>query len=57
MDRTEYHMLDIRKTLIPMCRWMPEILDKYILNYKLRNMYWEGKIWIQKGYNRNQNQK
>ena len=34
--------LDVRHTLIPICRWVPQIFDKYILNWKLRNIYWKG---------------
>ena len=44
--------LEVRHTMIPMCKWVPEIFDKYILNWKLRNMYWLGKISIGHGYNR-----
>lgn len=51
-DRTELHKLNIRHTMIPICKWIPRILDKYILNWKLRNMYWKGEIKIQKGYDR-----
>lgn len=51
-DRPEFNKLDIRHTMIPMCKWVPEIFDKYILNWKLKNMYWKGKIWTGKGYNR-----
>lgn len=32
-----------RHTMIPICKWVPNIFDKYILNYKLKNMYWLGK--------------
>ena len=32
--------LEIRHTMIPICKWVPEICDKFILNWKLRNMYW-----------------
>ena len=44
--------LEIRHTMIPMCKWVPEMFDKYILNWKLRNMYWLGKNSIGYGYNR-----
>lgn len=44
--------LEIRHTMIPMCKWVPEIFDKYILNWKLKNMYWLGKIWIDYGCNK-----
>jgi hypothetical protein len=32
--------LKIRHTIIPMCKWVPEIFDRYILKWKLRNMYY-----------------
>lgn len=51
-NRTELHKLEVRHTLIPICRWVPEMFDKYILNWKLRNMYWGGKISMGRGYNR-----
>ena len=43
--------LEIRHTMIPICKWFPEMFDKYILNYKLRNMYWLGKNSIGYGFN------
>lgn len=50
-NKTELHKLEVRHTMIPICRWVPEIFDKYILNWKLRNMYWLGKHTIRQGYN------
>ena len=44
--------LEIRHTMIPMCKWVPEIFDRYILNWKLRNMYWLGKNSFGRGYNK-----
>jgi len=44
--------LELRHTMIPMCKWVPTFLDKYILNYKLRNMYWKGQHTFGRGYNR-----
>jgi hypothetical protein len=45
---------DIRHTMIPICKWVPVIFDRYILNWKLKNMYWLGKhtIGISNGYNK-----
>ena len=43
--------LEVRHTMIPMCKWVPEIFDRYILNWKLRNMYWLGKNSFGNGYN------
>ncbi len=44
--------LEVRHTMIPMCKWIPTFLDKYILKWKLRNMYWKGQHSIGCGYNR-----
>ena len=49
---TESHKMNIRHTMIPICRWVPQIFDKYILNWELRNMYWLGRHTIRQGYNR-----
>jgi hypothetical protein len=35
-----------RHTMIPICKWVPNLFDKYILNHKLKNKYWLGKISI-----------
>ena len=48
-DRTKFNKMNIRHTMIPICRWVPQIFDKYILNWKLRNMYWLGKHTIEQG--------
>ena len=47
----EFNKMNIRHTMIPICKWVPQIFDKYILNWKLRNMYWLGKHTIGQGYN------
>jgi hypothetical protein len=44
--------LEVRHTMIPMCKWVPEIFDKYILDYKLKNMYWLSNHTMGRGYNR-----
>lgn len=49
-NKTELHKLEVRHTMIPICRWVPEIFDRYILNRKLRNIYWCGKICIGRSY-------
>lgn len=49
--RKEYNNINIRSTMIPICKWVPNIFDKYILNWKLRNMYWLGKHTLGQGYN------
>lgn len=43
--------LCVRHTMIPMCKWVPEIFDKYILNWKLKNIYWLGRNSFGMGYN------
>ena len=40
LKRKFENLNDVRHTMIPICKWVPEIFDKYILNYKLKNMYW-----------------
>jgi hypothetical protein len=45
-DRAEFHKLNIRHTMIPVCKWIPVIFDKYILNWKLKKIYWYGNINI-----------
>jgi hypothetical protein len=44
--------LEVRHTMIPMCKWVPEIFDKFILNWKLKNIYWLGKNSFGRGYNK-----
>ena len=41
---------DIRHTMLPICRWVPVIFDRYILNWKLKNMYWLGYHTVNRGY-------
>lgn len=53
----EFNKMNIRHTMIPMCKWMPEVFDKYILNWKLRNMYWLGKHTLGQGYKMNSKEK
>lgn len=50
-DMSKYHKLKVRHTMIPVCGWVPQMFDKYILNWKLRNMYWGGNITMCRGYN------
>ncbi len=51
-DRTEFYNLNVRHTMIPICKWVPEIFDKYILDWKLKNIYWKGKHHLGIGHNR-----
>jgi hypothetical protein len=51
-DRKELHKLKLRVTMIPICEWVPVILDKYILNWKLKNMYWLGEHKVNTGNTR-----
>jgi len=43
---------DIRHTMLPICRWVPVIFDRYILDWKLKNMYWLGKHTLGNEYNK-----
>lgn len=45
-ERKELHKFDLRHTMIPICKWVPQILDRYILHWKLKNIYWKGDICI-----------
>ena len=51
-DLSEYNKMTIRSTMIPICRWVPQIFDKYILNWKLKNMYWLGKHTLGQDYSK-----
>jgi len=51
-DRKELHKLKLRVTMIPICKWVPVILDKYILDWKLKNMYWLGQHKVNTGNTR-----
>ena len=45
--REKYTKISTRRnSIIPICRWVPRIFDKYILNWKLMNIYWLGKHTI-----------
>jgi len=39
-----------RHAIIPICKWVPNIFDRYILNYKLKNIYWLGNHIVCNGY-------
>jgi hypothetical protein len=39
----------LRHTMIPICKWVPVIFDRYILDWKLKNMYWLGNHTIYNG--------
>jgi len=32
-----------RSTMIPICKWVPLFCDPYIINYKLKKLFWLGK--------------
>lgn len=35
-----------RHTIIPVCKWIPFIFQKYYLNYTLQKLYWKNDITI-----------
>jgi hypothetical protein len=39
-----------RVTMLPICKWVPEIFDKYLLDYKLKSIYWKGQHKIHNKY-------
>lgn len=43
--------IDIRHKMIPICKYIPEIFDRYFLDYYLINTYWLGKHIIYKKKN------
>jgi hypothetical protein len=43
----------LRHTMIEINRWIPKIFDKYIINYKLKKMYWLGKHSFEIGHSPN----
>lgn len=51
-DSTDISKLTVRHTMIPICKWVPEIFDKYILGWKLRQLYWGGQISISHDFNK-----
>lgn len=44
--RTELHKLELRHTMIPVCKWLPSIFDKYVLKWNLKHMYWKDNVSI-----------
>lgn len=49
-DLVQFHSFNFRHTMIPVCKWVPEFFDKYILNWKLKNLYWQGRNSIETKY-------
>lgn len=43
---------DIRSTMIPLCRWMPRILDAFLLNMYLKRTFWGGKIKMYRNWSK-----
>ena len=39
----KYTKTNLRSTMVPICKWVPQIFDKYILDWKLKNIYWLGR--------------
>ena len=40
------NMSNKRNIIISVCIFVPSFLDKYIINWKLKNIYWKGNIRI-----------
>jgi hypothetical protein len=49
----DYKNQNVRYAMIPICKWIPPILflDRIIINWKLKNMYWLGRHKIMDGIN------
>ena len=43
---------ELRYTMIPMCKWVPQRVDKVILNWKLIGIYWLGNHSFGRGSNK-----
>ena len=41
-----YQDKKIRHTMIPMCKWIPNMFHSYFINKTLKNMYWKDRIKI-----------
>lgn len=39
---------DIRSTMIPICKWSPRFLDRFLLDIYLKKIFWLGKHSIRK---------
>jgi hypothetical protein len=35
-----------RHTMIPVCKWIPYRYHKFIINYKLQNIFWRNNITL-----------
>jgi hypothetical protein len=42
--------LKVRHIMVPICKWVPPIFDKYIIDWKLKNKYWLGNHTLDDGY-------
>ena len=51
LNRNNY-LGELRHTMIPMCKWVPERFDRIILNWKLIGMYWLGNHSTGRGSNK-----
>lgn len=41
-------ILEIKKTMVPICKWVPFIFHRSVINYKLKKLYWKNDITIMK---------
>lgn len=41
-ENKEYH----RHTMIAICKWIPLRFHKFVLNYKLQNLFWQNNITL-----------
>ena len=42
MKEDKYH----RHTMIPVCKWVPYRFHKFVINYKLQNIFWKNNITL-----------
>ena len=50
----EHNIGDKRHTMIPICKYVPYYFHHYILNYKLKKLYWNNNISIYRYFGFNQ---
>lgn len=43
---TDLHPLNVRHTMLSVCKWVPQMFDPFILQWKLKRIYWGGNIHI-----------
>ena len=45
----DLHRLNVRHTMLTVCKWVPQMFDPFILHWKLKRIYWGGNIHVGRG--------